>query len=138
MDSVVVPVKTSRLRWVALYGLCIIAAAAAVRRIVALLLPAVPLNSAQYAYLDAQFASHRALTLAHIIPALVFVVLLPAWFARSIRQNARAYRRLSRILLVLGAIIGLTALPMAARPVGGTTELSAVLVFDTVSTRLAP
>ena len=132
MDSVAVPVKTSRFRWVALYGLCIIAAAAAVRRIVALLLPAVPLNSAQYAYLDAQFASHRALTLAHIIPALVFVVLLPAWFAKSIRKNARAHRRLSQALFVLGVIIGLTALPMAAKPVGGTTELSAILVFDSV------
>jgi putative flippase GtrA len=36
------------------------------------------------------------------------------------------------VLLVLGAVVGLTALPLAAQPVGGTIELSAILFFDSV------
>ena len=132
MDSVAVPVKTSRFRWVALYGLCFIAVAAALRRIVVLLWPGPLSEGSQYAYLDAQFASHRALTLAHIGPALAFVVLLPFWFSARVRQSPQTYRRLGWVLFVLGAVVGLTALPMAAKPVGGTTELSAILVFDSI------
>lgn len=124
--------RSSRFKWVVLYGLCFIGAAAALRRIAVLLWPGPLSEGTQYAYLDAQFASHRALTLMHIVPALVFVVLLPFWFSPRVRQSLRLYRRLGWVLLVLGAVVGLTALPMAAKPVGGTTELTAILLFDSV------
>lgn len=132
LHSEAVSVRSSRFRWVALYGLCFIAVAAALRRIVVLLWPGPLSEGSRYAYLDAQFASHRGLTFAHIVPALVFVVLLPLWFSARMRQSARWYRRLGWALFVLGAVVGITALPMAAKPVGGTTELVAVLVFDAI------
>lgn len=133
MDAARMPSdRFSIFRWVALYGLCFIAAAAALRRMAVLLLPRVPKPPGSLGDLDVQFASHATLTLAHIIPALCFVVLLPFWFSRRVRQNARQYRRLGWVLLVLGAVVGVTALPMAAEPVGGTTELAAILVFDAV------
>ena len=65
-----------------------------------------------------------------MVPALIFVVLLPAWFSRRVRENAPAHRRLTWVLLVLGAVIGLTALGLITQPVGGTTEVSAILFFD--------
>jgi hypothetical protein len=54
----------------------VIAVAAVVRRVLALLRPShsVP---AQVMRLDGWFASHTTLTLAHIIPALLFVLITP-------------------------------------------------------------
>lgn len=113
-----------------LYILCFIAAAAALRRIVALLMVSTSSRVGQYADLDATFATHKGLTLAHIIPALIFVLLLPLWFSVKMRSNEPAHRRLTWLLFALGTIVGLTAIPMVANPVGGATELSAIIVFD--------
>jgi len=113
-----------------LYLLCLIAAAAALRRIVALLLVSSAPRAAQFAALDAAFAARKALTLAHVIPALIFVLLLPLWFSVKIRRNEPLHRRITWSLFALGAIVGLTAIPMVANPVGGATELSAIIVFD--------
>jgi len=124
--------RGSAFKWVALYGLCFIGAAAALRRITVLLFPPATPRAPQLGYLDAQFAVRSGLTLAHIVPALIFVVVLPFWFSRRVRESRTAYRRISWVLLILGAVVGLTALPMAAQPVGGTTELAAILFFDGV------
>ncbi|RSL16681.1 putative membrane protein DUF2306 [Edaphobacter aggregans] len=121
---------SSLFRRVVLWTLCFIGAAAAVRRIVALLIPATSPRVQQMMELDAQFSRRMGLTLAHVVPALIFVVLLPAWFSRRVRENAPAHRRLTWVLLVLGAVIGLTALPLVTQPVGGTTEVTAILFFD--------
>jgi len=83
----------------------------------------------QYASLDAAFAARKGLTLAHIIPALVFVLLLPLWFSARTRQNELRHRRITWVLFALGLVIGITAIPLAASPVGGATELSAIIVL---------
>jgi hypothetical protein len=124
--------KPSVFKWVVLYGLCFIGAAAALRRIAVLLLPHAPPPTPQMVDLDAAFAARSTLTLLHIVPALFFVVLLPWWFSMRLRQNPRAYRRLSWMLFILGAVAGLTALPLVSRPVGGTTEVAAILFFDSI------
>jgi hypothetical protein len=124
--------KSSVFNWVALYGLCFIGAAAALRRIAVLLLPFAPSRAPQLDNLDAQFAARSTLTLLHIVPALFFVVLLPWWFSRRVRQNPQAHRRLTWVLFILGAVVGLTALPLVTRPVGGTTEVAAILFFDSI------
>lgn len=119
----------SRLVWTPFLLLCLIAAAAAIRRMVALALP--PSTSASpNAALDAIFAARRGLTLAHIVPALAFVALLPFWFAEWVRVRPAVHRRITLALFVLGAVVGITAIPMSARPVGGVTEISAVLLYD--------
>jgi hypothetical protein len=124
--------KSSVFKWVVLYGLCFIGAAAALRRIAVLLFPPSAPRVPQLANLDAQFAARSTLTLFHIVPALFFVVLLPWWFSGRVRQNPRAHRRLTWGLFILGAVVGLTALPLVARPVGGTTEVAAILLFDSI------
>ena len=78
--------------------------------------------------LDDAFASHAALTLAHIIPALVFVLLSPfVVFARFAHLQWP-----ERILFPVGAVVGLTAYAMSGYSVGGWTERSAVLLFDSL------
>ena len=112
--------------WTPFLLLCLIAIAAVVRRFLVLILPPIPDPTG----LDAGFASHRALTLAHILPALVLVVLLPFWFSQRVRARRPFHRRITGAIFLLGLVVGVTAIPMSFRPVGGATEISAVLFFD--------
>ncbi len=110
------------------FWICILIAIAVVlRRLFAL---AAPSHSGppQMAGLDDDFASHAALTIAHIVPALLFVLIAP--FA-VFRRFARL-RWPERFLFPLGAIVGLTALPMSAFAIGGWIERSAVFFFDSL------
>jgi hypothetical protein len=126
------PNQQGRTAWTrpVLFVLCFIAAAAALRRIVALLLTGASARAGVYGQLDADFAARKALTLAHIVPALFFVVLLPLWFSLRMRRRESTHRRLTWILFALGFVVGITAIPMVAKPVGGVIELSAIIVFD--------
>ena len=78
---------------------------------------------AQVVELDRIFASHAALTLAHIVPALAFVVLAP--FAISHRFSGVTWPE--RWLFPLGGIVGITAYALSVNSVGGWIERSAVL-----------
>jgi hypothetical protein len=121
-------VKTSP-RWLrAGFWICIVVAVAVViRRLVAL---AYPSQSAppQLANLDAVFASHAGLTVAHIVPALVFVLLVPLFY--SPRFAGAVW--LERLLFIFGAIVGFSAYAMSFFPVGGWLERSAVLLFNSL------
>jgi hypothetical protein len=105
----------------------VIAVAVVLRRLYAMASP--PRNAPpQLAALDAIFASHAALTLAHILPALAFVVVAPFVMFRA---SARTHWA-ERMLFPLGGVVGLTAYAMSAYPVGGWVERSAVLLFNTL------
>ena len=110
--------------------LCLIAAAAVVRRMVALARS--PQNApAQLAGLDAAFAKKRVLTLIHIIPGLILVTLIPLQFSSSFRRrHLRAHRWTGRVVIIVGFIIGVSAIPMSREPIGGRLELSAIAFFD--------
>src|SRR5215813_11843943 len=96
------------------FWICIvIAIAVVVRRVVALIHP--PQSPpAQMAGLDDAFASHAALTLAHILPALAFIVLL---FFIYFWRFARAMW-IEQFLFPLGAVVGLTAYVMSIFAIG--------------------
>ena len=104
-----------------------IAIAAVVRRVFALLYPP---HSAppQLAALDKVFASHATLTLAHILPALVFVLVTPFFIFREPDETAWP----EHVLFPLGAVVGITAYLMSSYSVGGWVERSAVLFFNTL------
>jgi hypothetical protein len=104
-----------------------ISVAVVLRRIVALAAPS-PNGPPQLAALDHAFAAHAVLTLAHILPALLFVLLAPVIVFRLDRLPAWV----NRIFYPLGAVVGLTAYAMSLYAVGGWTERSAVLLFDTL------
>jgi hypothetical protein len=119
---------TRRVR-IALVVLCAIAAAAAARRIGALGgTPAT--GSGELANLDAHFAAKSALILLHLIPSLLFVLLVPLQFAASLRRRyPRLHRWIGRVTMMLGIVIGLSALVLSAHPVGGLTEATATILF---------
>jgi len=116
-------------RWlrIGFWACTVISVAVVLRRIVAL---AHPPQSAppQLAELDAAFASHAALTLAHILPALAFVLLTPFVYIR--RFAGAAWPK--RFLFPLGLVVGVTAYAMSNYSVGGWVERSAVLLFNSL------
>jgi len=74
------------------------------------------------------FASHIALTLAHILPALAFVVCVPFVYLRRFAGAEWP----ERLLFPLGMIVGITAYAMSIYSVGGWVERSAVLFFNSL------
>jgi hypothetical protein len=109
------------------WGCILVSVAVVLRRVSAL---AFPPRSAppQMAALDAVFASHATLTLAHILPALAFVVVAP--FVVFRRPADAAWPE--RLIFPLGGVVGLTAYAMSVYSVGGWVERSAVLLFNTL------
>ena len=122
--------KRSGFVWSALLFLCLIAAAAAIRRIIVLILPPAIERVPQMAALDAAFAAHKSLTLFHIVPALLLVILLPFWFVQQVRARPDVHHRVTYALFILGAITGITALPLSLHPIGGVNEASATVLYD--------
>lgn len=80
---------------------------------------------------DDGFAVHPLLTLIHITAGLLFVLLAPLQFVKSIRNNyPKTHRTIGYIVLPSGLIIGITALIMGAiMAIGGITETLAVTTF---------
>jgi hypothetical protein len=103
----------------------VIAIAVVLRRLVALLHPSHG-GPPQMAALDTTFSSHAALTMAHIIPAAVFVVLAAVVL---LRRTGNSWPE--KLFFPFGAITGATAYAMNFYAMGGWIEQSAVLVFDT-------
>jgi hypothetical protein len=105
----------------------VIGAAAVIRRMFALASPAHN-GPPQMAGLDDAFASHATLTLSHIVPAILFVLLSPF----AVFRRFASLKWPERILFPLGAIVGLTAYAMTVYSIGGWTERTAIYLFDTL------
>jgi hypothetical protein len=74
------------------------------------------------------FASHAALTLAHILPAFAFVLVAPFFVFRKSSETGWP----EHVLFPLGLVVGVTAYAMSTYSVGGWVERSAVLLFNTL------
>jgi uncharacterized membrane protein len=131
-----------RLLWTALIFLSVIGVAVAARRI-AVLIPVLtagyhpaPATSnprlAQLRATDDIFANHPVLTLSHIVPGLLFMLLGPFQFSKSMRNTYPRWHRVNgRIFLMCGYIIGVSALVMSvAMPaIGGVNQAVATTLF---------
>jgi Predicted membrane protein (DUF2306) len=104
----------------------VIAVAVALRRFVALVHPS-QTGPAAMAALDSAFASHAALTFAHIISATAFVLVAPLVIFRAAKSGLW-----ERLLFPLGVMAGITAYAMSIPAFGGWVERSAVLFFNSV------
>lgn len=127
--------RTPRFIWIGVIFLALIGVAAATLRMLVLLWPAqFSRGASPAAALDAGFAKHLALTLVHILPGAIFLVLAPLQFVRSIRErHLQVHRWMGRILLVDGLIIGITALLMSYKMnIGGVNETAATTLFAIV------
>lgn len=79
------------------------------------------------------YASHLLVTLLHLIPGTLFIILGPLQFVASIRNGWPVFHRvMGRVLLVSGLITAITALVMNATfpPVGGIAKSIAVVIFS--------
>jgi Predicted membrane protein (DUF2306) len=103
-----------------------VSVAVVVRRLVAIAHPS-PTAPPQMLALETTFASHAVLTIAHIVPAVAFVLFTPLVFLRR-KEPAWA----ERLLFPLGTVVGVTAYAMSAYSIGGWVERSAVLFFNSL------
>src|SRR5713226_8712545 len=124
-----------RFLWTAVIFLAFIGLAVAARRAIVLFKPGAPSAANNpAAALDAHFANHRTLTLAHILPAVLFMVLGPLQFVGSLRSKyTQVHRWSGRIFLTASAIVRIITLNMAFRStIGGLDEKAAIMPFVTV------
>lgn len=127
--------SATRLLWPAVIFLVVIGVAAVTRRTLVLFWPGQFAGKASpAAALDAGFARHMALTLLHILPGGLFLVLAPMQFLPSIRQKHLQFHRWTgRVLVICGLIIGVTALVMSYKMnIGGPNETAATSLFAIV------
>ena len=123
-----------KLLWTAVIILALVGIAMALRRAVVLIKPgALSASRNPAAQLDAHFANRRAITLVHILPGILFMVLGPLQFVGSLRSRYPGFHRWSgRIFLTASAVIGISGLTMAAgETIGGVDEKSAIFLFGT-------
>lgn len=133
-----------RALWSAVVVLALIGVAIAVRRIVHLVPvlvggyhpPAATSNprAAQFASFDDLFARYPVLTLIHIVPGLLFMLLGPLQFSSTIRAHHFRWHRVSgRIFVFCGLVIGISALAMSfgMPAIGGFNQAVATTVFAT-------
>ena len=123
-----------RFLWIAVIFLAFIGLAVATRRTTVLLKPgALSARNNPAAALDTHFADHRTLTLGHVLPAMLFMVLGPLQFVRSLRsKHPQIHRWSGRIFLTASAVVGITGLTMAwGKTIGGIDEKAAITLFGT-------
>ena len=127
------PRWAARLVWTATLALAAIGLIAAARRTYVLLFAPAQAQArfAAGAAADAGFTAHPRLTLLHILPAALLIVLLPLQFVRRIRtRHAAWHRRSGRLVIVLGFIVGGSALAMSyTMAIGGANETAATTLF---------
>src|SRR5258708_29263343 len=104
-----------RFLWTAVIFLAFIRFAVAVRRSIVLSKPgALSAQNNPAAELDNAFANRRTLTLAHILPAMIFMVLGPLQFVRSVRSRyPQVHQGPRRIFLVASPVVRITGLALA-------------------------
>jgi uncharacterized membrane protein len=120
-----------RLLWPVTLLLVAIGITIVVRRALHLVAPpAVPSNR-QDAALDGGFARHPVLTMVHILPGLLFVLLAPLQFVRTLRTRRPALHRWTgRVVIAAGIVIGGSALVMGPQmAIGGALESAATMSF---------
>jgi len=128
--------RTTRILWIGVAFLVLIGVAAVARRAIVLLglgtLGSGGANPA--ATLDAGFAPHKWLTLIHILPGALFLTLATLQFLPGIRQKHLNFHRWGgRLLVVLGLIIGVSALVMSFKMnIGGPNETAATTLYAIV------
>ena len=121
-----------RIVWPVTLLLAAIGVAAVIRRATQLIAPVpAPARFADAAAMDAGFARHPLLTMVHIVPGLLFMLLAPLQFVRALRsRRPDVHRWTGRVLVGAGLIIGSSALVMGPQiAIGGANEIAATIVF---------
>lgn len=126
-----------RFLWIALSFLVLIGVVITVRRTI-FLIPVfqntyhsrVPVKGIPN-FPDDGFVKNPWLTLIHIVPALLFVLIGPLQFVKSLRaKSPHVHRWMGRIVLVSGAIVGFSGIVMGFKmAISGVSETAATTLF---------
>ncbi|HKW57818.1 MAG TPA: DUF2306 domain-containing protein [Candidatus Acidoferrum sp.] len=136
--------RLRRALWGAVIFLAFIGVAVAVRRAIVLVPvvlhgyhpPPPPPNpvAAQFTPLDDLFAHYPYLTLIHIVPGLLFMILGPLQFIPNLRARHPRFHRINgRVFLSSALIVGISALVMSfgMPAIGGVNQAAATILFGT-------
>jgi uncharacterized membrane protein len=131
MTTAKVPAGLMRTIVVIVVVLVLIALVVATRRALTLAGVIKTYVNPRFGAFDKGLGFHPLLTFVHIIPGALFVILAPLQFIPKIRSHYLWFHRWSgRILVVLGLIIGISALIMSFTvAIGGANETAATTVF---------
>lgn len=90
-----------------------------------------PYPESELAEVDNKFGGLRAITLLHVVPGGLFLLLAPIQFVPAIRNRyLRAHRRLGRVLIIAALISGAAGLFFGFyRPIGGVREAVPIALF---------
>jgi uncharacterized membrane protein len=128
--------RAVRFLWISVSFLVFIGLAAVTRRTLVLIWPTVlgGKSGNPATALDAGFARHMALTLVHILPGALFLILGLFQFMPSIRNRHIHFHRWSgNVLMICGLIIGFSALVMSfTMNIGGPNETAATTLYAIV------
>ncbi len=117
--------------WGAVVLLAIIGIAAAVGRMLYLGRGVRPSGAEP---IEVGFARYPLLTMLHIVPGVLFMVLGPLQFVRRIRaRHPRFHRWSGRVFVASGLVIGVTGLAMGVvMAIGGANETAATAFFAVI------
>jgi len=134
--------RSPRALWAAVIFLAVIGVAVAARRVVHLVpileygyrppAPAANPRLAELAATDGLFARYPVLTLIHIVPGMLFMILGPLQFSVAIRSRYLRWHRWSgRVFVASGLVIGVSALVMSfgMPAIGGVNQAAATTLF---------
>lgn len=132
MTTAKIPAGLTRAISVIAVVLTIIALAAVTRRALNLTGVTKTYVNPKFGAFDKGFGLHPVLTFFHIIGGAIFAILAPLQFVRQIRTRYSGFHRWSgRVLVVLGLLIGVSALIMSfIMAIGGANETAATGVFS--------
>jgi uncharacterized membrane protein len=120
------------LLWTIVIFLSLIGVAVAVRRMAQLERPSpAPSRFPDAVAMEAGFTRHSALTVAHIAPALLFLLLAPLQFLPALRRKrAGVHRWIGRVATGAGLAMGGIALVMSQQmAIGGKLESAATTFY---------
>jgi uncharacterized membrane protein len=135
-------VRIRRVLWGVVIFLAFVGTAVALRRIINVVpialhgyhppRPASNPVAAQFSALDDLFAHYPVLTLMHIVPGLLFMLLGPLQFSATMRaRHLRWHRWSGRVFVTCGFVIGISALVMSfgMPAIGGVNQAAATTLF---------
>jgi uncharacterized membrane protein len=131
------PQPKHRFLWIVLIFLALIGVVMILRRTLFLIpvlqnnyQPTAPVKGMPY-FPEEGFVQNPLLTLIHILPALLFVLLGPLQFVKSFRaRSPQGHRWIGRIVLCSGVIVGFSGIIMGFKmAISGVSETAAITFF---------
>jgi len=124
--------RIRRLLNIIMFMLVGIGLATVVRRVLLLTGVIRSINPSGGAPFDSGFGQHPVVTLIHILPGVLFMLLGPLQFMPGIRNRYTNFHRVSGYVFIFSSyLVGISALclPFVMSPIGGVNEAAASLLY---------